>query len=639
MTIHHAAKYMSLFATGLLISCGGGGGSTEGGSFTPPTPVVDVTNPVLSFSPNTLSVASGATAASTLSASDNVGIASGPTVSCTNGGSFASNIFTAPAVTVQTTSVCTATASDAAGNSGSATLTATVNPPVATTPVTITGKVTFDFVPHNTTTNGLNYAGTTQKPVRGASVEIVDASNTVLDTDVTTATGDYSVTVDSGTNVRVRVKAELLSTATAKWDVKVTDNTNNHAVYALQGSLTSSGAANSTRNLNASSGWGGTSYTSTRAAAPFAILDPIYQTVTDFAAVDSDVDFPAVEFRWSTRNRSGGGDLTDGLIGTSSYQRVAGVAQGNVYILGDAGNDTDEYDKHVVVHEWGHYFEDRMSRSDSVGGPHSSGNRLDPRVALGEGWGNALSGIILADPFYRDSGGPMQSQGFSIDVDNNTYTNTGWYNEGSVQSIIFDLFDANDDGSDSITLGLAPIYEVFTANTYIDQPLFTTIFGFISELKSQQAASTAGIDALVSAQSINGTDARATGETNAGGVTNSLPLYTAVTLNGPAVEVCSLTDNGTVNKLGIHQYLTVNLPSNGSYTFTMTKTSGAVSRDPDFNIFRGNAFVGRANSGDPDTETLSVNLQAGDHVIDAFEFNNTEPGTSGNSCFNFSVTG
>lgn len=503
----------------------------------------------------------------------------------------------------------------------------------------ISGKITYDFVPHNTATNGLNYAAISQNPVRGATLEILNSAGTVLDTDVTDASGDYTVTVASNTDVRVRVKAEIVSTSGAQWDVKVTDNTNSHALYSIQGSLASSGAANATRNLNAASGWGGSSYTGTRAAAPFAILDPIYEAVTAFAAVDAAVSFPPVEFRWSTRNRAESGDLTDGQIGTSSYQRVGGTVQGNVYILGDANSDTDEYDTHVVVHEWGHYFEDRMSRSDSIGGSHTTSDRLDPRVAMGEGWGNALSGMILADPVYRDSGGAMQASGFSINVDNNNNSNPGWYSEGSVQSILYDLFDSTDDGSDTVSLGLGPIYEVFTATDYTDQALFTTIFGFINELKSQQAGSAGVIDSLVGAQSINGTGPNGAGETNAGGVTNSLPIYTPVTVNGGAVQVCSNDVNGTQNKLGTRQYLTLNLPTAGSYTLTMTRTSGLATRDPDFNVFRGPTFVARADSSDADTETFSAAFQAGDHVIDAFEYNNIDPGTAGESCFSFTVTG
>lgn len=119
-----------------LTSCGGSGG----GSSTPP-PVIDTVAPSLSFSPNTLTVDSGQTGTSTLSATDNTGIKTGPNATCTNGGAFTGTTFTAPAVTVDTTSVCTATASDAAGNSGSATLTVTIPAPNA--PPQFTGNTQF----------------------------------------------------------------------------------------------------------------------------------------------------------------------------------------------------------------------------------------------------------------------------------------------------------------------------------------------------------------------------------------------------------------------------------------------------------------------------------------------------------------
>lgn len=116
-----------------LTACGGGSsssGSSSGGSTTPPTPVADTTAPSISFSPSSLTVESGMTGSSTLSATDAVGVTSGPTVSCTNGGSYSGSTFTAPTVTADVSSVCTATASDAANNSGTATLTVNVTAPI-----------------------------------------------------------------------------------------------------------------------------------------------------------------------------------------------------------------------------------------------------------------------------------------------------------------------------------------------------------------------------------------------------------------------------------------------------------------------------------------------------------------------------
>lgn len=112
--------------TVFLQACGGGDGGTIS---PPPPPPADTTAPSVSFNPIALTVESGQTGTSTLTATDNVGVTTGPTVECTNGGSFSGSIFTSPNVTAMTTSICTATASDAAGNSGSATLTVTIPQP------------------------------------------------------------------------------------------------------------------------------------------------------------------------------------------------------------------------------------------------------------------------------------------------------------------------------------------------------------------------------------------------------------------------------------------------------------------------------------------------------------------------------
>ena len=210
------------------------------------------------------------------------------TTTCTNGGSFSDGVFTAPTVTIATNLVCTATATDAAGNSANATLSVTVES--LPDDVKITGKITYDLVPLNTSTNGLNYGATVQTAAPGLTVEARDATGNILDSDVTDSTGDYLLTVLPNTDVQIVAKAEILQAASAgsaSWDVKVIDNTNNDAIYELTGSLSTSGGSNSTRNLNADSGWGGNSYTGTRAAAPFAMLAPTYVAIQKMIAGDS----------------------------------------------------------------------------------------------------------------------------------------------------------------------------------------------------------------------------------------------------------------------------------------------------------------------------------------------------------------
>lgn len=579
----------------------------------------DTTDPVISFpSGNTLSVASGGTANYAIDITDNSGETIEPTVTCDNGGTWENGVFNAPAVTENTTITCTVTAEDSGGNSVSETFTVTVTAPTSNK-VLISGNATFDFVPHNTSTNGLDYANTSAKPIRGATIQLVDGSNAVLQAAVTDDSGNYSFEVDPSENVRVRILSEIVSTTGAMWDVKVVNSGNN--IYALQGTLTSSGTVDSTRDLHADSGWGGTSYTTTRQAAPFAILDPLYTTVNKFAAVDPDINFPRLFVDWAPSNNQG-----------SFY------TGGRVTLLGDENNDTDEYDAHVVVHEWGHYFEDVLSRADSLGGPHTGGDRLDPRVAFGEGWGYAIAAMILEDPNARDSGGVRQANGFNIPVDRNSNVNPGWFSEATVQSVLYDLFDADPDGADNVESGLGPIYETLTSSSYLNSPYFTTIFLFADEYRQQQSATSAGLDALLTDQDVNGTGPNGASETNDGGISSTVPVYKQVTSGGSAVEICSVNDAGTQNKLANTIFLEFTPPTSRTYTLTMSRTSGANDRDPDFYLFENGVRVRIAESGVANTETWSGALTGGvKYVIDARDWNNIGGSPSGDACYNFTA--
>ncbi len=513
-------------------------------------------------------------------------------------------------------------------------------PPPPPTPgsVTISGAVTFDLVPFNAATNGLNYNAITQQPARGVIVQALDGGGGVLDSDVTDDTGRYSVSVSSNTNVRIRARARMTESTVANWDVSVRDNTSGDAEYVLDGALSSSGAANSTRNLNAPSGWDGTAYTTTRAAAPFAILDVIYDALLLINGTAPGTNFPMLQVLWSFNNRAADGDIANGEIGTSSYTRIGGTP--TILVLGNQNNDTDEYDRHVMAHEYGHYVEDQLSRSDSIGGPHTLSDRLDPRVAMGEGWGNAFSAMVEDNPVYRDSGGAAQASGFSFNVESTSAGTLGWFNESSTQAIIYDLFDSADDGADTISAGFAPILATLTDPAYISDTAPVTIFSFLNAYRANSTVSDAAIDALVAAQSINGTGSFGAGETNDGGIPTVLPVLQTLTVGAAPITVCSVDDAGTFNKLGNYDFMRLSIGTTGSYTFSMTRTSGPTGRDPDFFIYQAGNLIDVAGSADVDSETLTRNLQAGDYWISVRDFFNIDDsaGAPGDVCYDFSVT-
>lgn len=234
--------------------------------------------------------------------------------------------------------------------------------------------------------------------------------------------------------VRVRAQAQRSGAAGSAWDVSVRDNTSAEALYTLD-TAPFTPAATQTRSVRAASGWGGSGYTAPRSAAPFAVLDSAWSAMQTVLGVAANQNFPPLRIFRSINNRPvDSTDLSSGDIGTSFYQFQNGQHQ--LYLLGAQGVDTDEYDRSVVVHEFGHYLQSALSRNDSPGGPHSGDELLDRRVAFSEGWGNAWAGIVSAEPRYADSLGPQQASGFINDMSSSPASNRGWYSEDSVQHLI-----------------------------------------------------------------------------------------------------------------------------------------------------------------------------------------------------------
>ena len=519
------------------------------------------------------------------------------------------------------------------------TSTAPAPTPAPSSKVSVTGKLSYDRVPHAQDAS-LDYGNTVRRPMRGVVVEALDGAGQVLASTVAAADGAYQMNLDAGTNIRLQVKAQLLSTEAAAWDVQITDNTAGDALYVIQGSLASTGtAATQSRDIHAPHGWTGQAYGETRAAAPFAILDSVYTAVQSFAAIDPNIKFPALEMHWSPRNRTAFGDLSQGNIGSSAYHQDGD--SGAIFILGQANVDTDEYDQHVILHEWGHYFEHQMSRTDTVGGLHSLQDRLDPRVAFSEGWGNALSGILTDDPLYRDSSGNGQSGGFSFNLETTDIAQPGWFTEASVGAIIFDIYDKNSGAADDIAVGLAPLYNVMRADAYRESPVFATIFAFADGLRAEGTIPEADIDALLEAHSISGDGANGSGELNNGAIRSALPVYKEVKPNAGAVQFCSLDDAGVYNKLGNRDFTFFTLATDMDVTISVAKVSGIEARDPDFNIWQAGKLIHSAANQAEDKESLQTRLSAGDYIIEAFDFFNIN-GTfaqRGDSCYDLSVEG
>ena len=287
---------------------------------------------------------------------------------------------------------------------------------------TLSGTITYDWIPalDNVTEGGvkLDYNQKTQKPARRVVVKAIDVSdNSEVAATTTNDQGEFSLSIPIGTIVKIRVYAWVYSVNYTKdgigqdncngssWDIRVVDNTNNKAMYAMETSSTYE-KGETDISLNAPTTYSGGYIT--RTGAPYAILDTLVSEMELVCEGEPNINFPQIYVNWSPNNIAVSGDKSIGQITTSHFTVENGIAQ--LYILGKEDSDTDEYDDHVIAHEFGHYIENNLFRADSIGGSHGSGDLLDLRVAFGEGYGNGISGMVFNDPIYVDTSGVGRQQ-------------------------------------------------------------------------------------------------------------------------------------------------------------------------------------------------------------------------------------
>lgn len=526
-----------------------------------------------------------------------------------------------------------------------------MTPPPAGSAV-VSGKIQFQRIPFDPVRgNGLNPDAPVDSPARGILVEAIAAANeAVLASTTTNELGDYAFIVAENTEIFVRAKAQMLRTGAAPtWNFQVRNNAGGNTLYALIGTVFNVGTG-ATRNLTAATGWGGASYTETRAAAPFAILDTVYQA-KELILASSNVSFPPLTLFWSVSNRPAEPLCpSSGNIGTTFYTSGGNISQacepiaGGIYVLGNfEALDTDEFDQHVVAHEFGHYVEAEFSRSDSIGGSHGDGDKLDLRVAFGEGWGNAFAGMVVNDPVYRDSFSRMSNDfGFDVEQDDTRFDDGGWFSETSIAEILWDVFDATNEPGDDVSLGFGPIFAAFIDGQRTTFAL-TSIFSFLEALRDEAPADASGINQLRNREQISGTDGFGAGESNNGGNPSNLPVYRPIVLNAGQQRVCVSAANGEVNKLGYSKFFRLDLQNQALATITVIgafdpDTPGsAAAEDPDIYVYRRGEVVAYGEDIGSSETISQISLPAATYIIEVLDYELA----SGDPphCMTISVTG
>jgi hypothetical protein len=465
----------------------------------------------------------------------------------------------------------------------------------STTPA-VAGIATYDFVPTATAADAkgglrawLDYPNTERRPVRHALVEAVSEDGSkVLGSDTTDDHGSYRIDVPAGTRAYVRVTAQASDgeTETPGYLIQLRNNTApayavappSAPLYSMRGDAFTVAQGRATEvDLNAGSGWTGDGYGASRTAAPFAVMDQMVSAALKMRTAEPSVALPPLNVFWSVDNRPAEGEESKGYISTSHYSPESlGADKKGLYILGAENVDTDEYDGSVLVHEFGHYVEANLSRSDNIGGTHAIGNALDMRVAFGEGFGNAFSSMIRDTPVYTDTNGPRQGQtGIAMRLDQVSPAGLPyWFDESAVGNFLYSAYKAPEIGFDNI-------YRTLLGGQKTT-PAFTSVFSFATALRPMLSGEgKTKLDTLLAAIHVpsgNQLDEWATAmkiEPINPAVT---PAYVVLAAGGSATS-CTTTQFGAGNKLGNFGHVRLRIPAPGSYQLAVTQLPDGISAD------------------------------------------------------------
>lgn len=378
------------------------------------------------------------------------------------------------------------------------------NAAVTATPGVVTGLLTGEAPTVSTVNGAHDYANLQKFNIRGVVVKLLDASNNDAEVATTVANGEgvYRFeNVESGRNLKVKVLAQIAqtraseATSGSQYNFMVRDNTSNgteKTLYSLDSNAFTSSASGDVISINAPVGFDktGVADDNARKSAPFAILDVIYNAARGISTANPNVTLPDVNIYWSPKNRPSSGNKNQGLISTSHY--AGKDALPGVYILGKADVDTDEFDRGVIGHEFGHYLQDVASYTDSQGGSHADGNYKDASLAYGEGFGTAIGGLLSNSPYYIDTLNNKQSQGgvTNLDIATSGAGRTGFYAEGAIRHLMYKL---------GKTYGFTAFWNATTAMASGHDS--ATVFTFLAKFIQQPGVNEA--DVLKMAQSVN----------------------------------------------------------------------------------------------------------------------------------------
>lgn len=468
----------------------------------------------------------------------------------------------------------------------------------------------------------LDFLNPISRPVRFARIELLDEDDEVLGDGSTDGDGKYQFEIPTGAGpVRLRIYSETVEIAGESAPISVRDNTQDNAVYAVESEPVERRSIEVDVEIPTGYDSQGEPIGATRPSAPFACLDGVltgYRYMLEGGADPSGL--PLCKVNWSQRNRPESGEQAQGQIGTSHFS----FALNEIFILGFREADTDEFDWHVMIHEFGHWIQFNRFRFDPVGGTHSGGEMKDPRLAFSEGFGNAFGALALNDPIYKDTSTPT-GHAHSLECNGKF---GGWFSELSVEAILYDIFDpvrvegGDSNFDDQIELERSKFVDALLYQR--SSSALTTIFSFLQGVVRSGLSpdESQGLVALLQRESpsathgINSLDEFAQGETHDGGI-YPLPLYTDLTAligQGPiSITVGGQEDDDAGNWLSGVRFYTF-IGDGGDITVTVENSTSAVGSLA-LEMYEGGERIGEEGDADSPFEDVQIGGTTEDGVI------------------------
>jgi hypothetical protein len=323
--------------------------------------------------------------------------------------------------------------------------------------ITLSGNATYharQVFDNGNGDGGLGAAPGAVFPIRFAEVHVLNSGGSVVQCGRTDGVGHYSVVLPKSPAIHtVRVYSRS-PVGDPDVQVSVLNRPSQNSVYFISGNVSAS--ADTTlpvidASVSSPEVMGGAFNIMDQILKANEFLHSVASTCnTQFTGCPAFTVAPKVSVYWSP------GFDPSNYAGQNSPISFYLPGYGRLFILGgvngDTDNhDTDHFDNSIIIHEYGHFLEDNVFRTNSPGGSHDGDAMIDPRLAWSEGWGNFFQAAVQNSPHYYDTYGNVDGMtGFYYNADletphvGNDYPEAdgeGNFREFSITRFLWDTID------------------------------------------------------------------------------------------------------------------------------------------------------------------------------------------------------